>query len=127
MLRPKAKAAAEALFQAGAILTLATEPSQRFLLGDLRWNQDSGVFLFVAFGDDERDALYLPLDAVIEERDGSVRLFYVGLECAKLERIAAADVDDPDDYHIAWQLWQQVAPLRRDMIDRRFAHLAARV
>lgn len=123
LLLPKAKAAAETLFQNGGVLTLAGDPTSRFLLGDLRWHQNVGVFLFVAFGDDERDAHYLPLDAVVEDRDGSIRFSYVGLECAKLEKIADAAVDDPDDYHIAWQLWQQVAPLRGPLIDRWYKRL----
>lgn len=89
-------------------------------------DEDAGVFLFAAFGDDERDAVYLALDAILEEDDGTVRFFYVGFECAKLERIAQADVADPDDYHIAWQLWQQVAPLRRVLIERSYANLSAK-
>lgn len=125
-LQPQEKAAAEALFRRGAILTLASAPAQHFLAGEMRWHHDSGAFFFIAFGDGERDAHYLRIDALAADRDGSIRFFRDEEECAKLEEIAAAAVEDPEDYRIAWTLWQQVAPLQQALVDRCFAALAAR-
>ena len=126
-MRAKAKAAAETLFQRGAILTPAADPSHRFLVGELRWHADTGALLFVAFGEDERDAHFLAIDAITEERDGSIQFSHAGLACAKLEDIAGASVDDPDDYTIAWQLWQQVSPMRKALVNRCFAAIVEKV
>lgn len=115
------KAAAEAAFRHGAIVTVTDGDRAPFLLGELRWREGEGVFFFVAFGDDFRDALYLKVDAIAEERDGSIRFCSGGCECAKLEEIESADVEDSDDYKIAFQLWQQVAPLRQTVVERCFA------
>lgn len=124
-LQPQERATAEALFRRGAILTLAAAPGQHFLAGAMRWHEDSGAFFFVAFGDGEHDAHYLRIDALAEDRDGCIRFFGGNEECAKLEEIAAAAVEDPEDYRIAWTLWQQVVPLRQALVDRCFAALVA--
>lgn len=117
------KIAAEAVASRGAVLTLADEPGQQYLIGEMRWRDETGVLFFIAFGDGARDARHLAIDTVTEESDGRIRFSIGGMLRAKLERVELAAVADPDDYRIAWQLWQQVAPLQRSVIDRSFTAL----
>ena len=47
-----------------------------------------------------------------------------GRIAALLTPIEKSAVDDPEDYRVAWQLWQEVLPVRQKLIDRAFAGLA---
>lgn len=117
-LRSDARAAAEKLYRNGAILTFVGSPRTDVLLGDMRWADEDTVLFFVAYGEGPPDAWQLRFDSVVVEDDSSVSFSNEGRTMARLRRIEDADVVDPDDYRIAWQLWQQVVPLRRAVIER---------
>ena len=123
-LRQRERTAAEALCRRGAILTLADEPDQRYLVGHLRWQGDRGLAVFIAFGEGPRDVRRLVPDDITLERDGSVSLLCNQRGWAKLQSLEVADFEDADDYRIAWQLWQQVAPLHAALIERSYAEFA---
>lgn len=123
-LPASARTAVDALFRQGAILFVCAEADAPYLVGDLRWPGDSAVSVFIAFGDGPRDVRHFVLDDLVLEPDGGVSFRCTERICARLQAIERARVDDPDDYRIAWQLWQQVAPLRQTLIDRSYAEAA---
>ena len=110
------KVAAEKLFREGAILTI-TSGTGPILVGHFEWLADDRLFVFVAYGDAPKDAHILRFDQ-IQLVGGTIRLAREDRTIAELSRIEDSLVDDPNDYRIAWQLWQQVAPLRRELIER---------
>ena len=116
------EALVQKLVQDGAIMTLPGEPARRALIGDLRWTQ-GGVCWFAAFGDSPRDAHRVDFtDAQTEQRD-AIQFLKDRTTAACLSTIDAAGVEDPDDYRVAWQLWQQVAPLRTKLIEDSYNRL----
>lgn len=99
----------------GAVLSFENDVRPPMLVGEWSWLNDREVFVFPAHGDagDERvvecdEAVLLDTQIVGLKRRGSL--------VAQLAAINAAGLQDPDDYRVAWQIWQQVAPLVRDKI-----------
>ena len=99
----------------GAVLTLPGASPKHFLIGELTWLEDDRLFWFPAHGDagDERVLAYDELH-VIENH--TVSVLHEGRPVCRLSSIEVSGVDDPDDYRVAWQIWQQVAPLQRKRI-----------
>lgn len=98
-------------------MTVWHSPAEHYLVGDFSWLEGNRVFWFAANGDAGADAHVLDFDDVILDDDG-LHFFLEGRRVAVLESIGRARVEDPDDFRIAWQIWQQVAPLRRPLIAR---------
>src|SRR5262249_45607336 len=78
---------------------------------------------FVAHGDAKADAHGLDFDHVQVVDNLGLCFMRDGHVQAYLSPIGAAQVDDPDDYRIGWQIWREVAPLYDAMIERAFEHL----
>jgi hypothetical protein len=114
------RTAVDALYRAGAIATLATEP-RPILVGDIHWLPGTGLLLFAAYGDGPGDAHLVHFDSAVVNSSGSITFARGSKMEGTLHRIEEADLDDPDDYRIAWQLWQEVAPVHRPLIERCFA------
>lgn len=119
-----AEALAGRLVPEGSIMTVHQQPPAHFLVGSFRWLEPRRVFWFTACGNSVLDAHVLEFDdtEVVEEfalaflRDERLVGYLTGIECA--------GVDDPDDYRIAFQFWQEVAPLRTAFIEQCCATLA---
>jgi hypothetical protein len=109
--------ATQRLVAAGAIMTLPEPPCGQHLVGYLEWLEPQRVFWFNAYGESAEDGHLLDFDAlkVIEGR--GIYLSSQGVIVSQLTPIDQARLDDPDDYRIAWQLWQEVVPLRRPLIE----------
>lgn len=116
------RAALDVLVNTGAIATLSHEP-RPVLVGELQWIDERRILLFTAHGDSPADAHPLDFDDAIINSRGSVTFLRDNHVVSALHGIDDSDVGDLDDYRIAWQLWQEVAPLRRDFIGRCFAAL----
>lgn len=119
----RVRAAIDRLFEDGMIATLSDEP-RPILIGELEWSDGAGLVLFTAHGDGPADVHQLIFDDVMINSRGSATFLRAGDVVGALHAIDDADVDDPDDYRIAWQLWQEIAPARRDLIARCFATVA---
>lgn len=113
----------DSLFREGAVLAPAEEPHYRMLVGALRWSSSRAIFVFAAYGEDARDARLMQFDGAAVAENGVVHFSRNGRLLATLSPIEKSGVDDPDDYRIAWQLWQQVMPLRTQAIDRCYAEM----
>ena len=101
----------------GAIMTLEGSPVQHFLVGDFAWIGPRHVYWFAAHGDRDADAHLLEFEEV--DREGNhVHFLVSGKRVATIAAIDDTEVDDPDDFLIAWQIWQQVAPMRRMLLER---------
>jgi len=121
--RSPAERHAEILVRNGAVLTLAGAPLT--LVGHWEWLADGCVFCFPAFGDSERDARTIEFDETRDLGDAGICFLNARAIVGELTSVASARVDDPDDYRVAWQLWQQVKPLRMRFISRCLAAHAA--
>ncbi len=117
--KERAKVAGEELFAAGAIASLEGEP-RPILIGDLQWLEGSELVLFTAYGEGPADVHLVSFDEAIVNEEGSVTFMFEGHVVGSIHRIEDADVDDSDDYRIAWQLWQDVAPVHQPMIQRSY-------
>lgn len=117
--KERAKAAGEELFGGGAIASLHGEP-RPILIGDLQWLDGSELVLFTAYGEGPADVHLVAFDEAIVNDAGSVTFLFEGHVVGSIHRIEDADVDDTDDYRIAWQLWQDVAPVHQPMIQRSY-------
>lgn len=113
----------EQLIDGGAILTLPAVPLERMLVGQLSWIRPGCVLAFPAFGEDVADVRPIVYD--------HLQSFPFGLAFGAGNRIRAlltpiehAKVQDPADYRVAWSLWKEVHPMRRDLIDYLFATVA---
>jgi hypothetical protein len=106
----------------GAIMTLPGCPILRSLVGHFVWLDPQRVFWFTAYGDTVADGHLLEFETT---RASSAGVYFLnkGQVAACLTNIDEAGVDDPDDYRIAWQLWQEVAPLRSGLIEEACAQL----
>lgn len=107
----------------GAILRTPGRPPGD-LVGEWRWQGDDGAFWFTAFGDAARDAHVLRFESFHSVPNLGVCFYRDGVVAATLSPIDATQLEDPDDYRVAWKLWQQVAPLRRGFIDQCSRNLA---
>ncbi|HUR60487.1 MAG TPA: hypothetical protein VM029_22380 [Opitutaceae bacterium] len=105
------------IVQAGAIMTRRDDEAGRHLVGELRWLENDQLFWFTAYGENLSDAHWLRFDDV--RCVANCGLYFLQDEniVAYLCTIDAAGVEDPDDYRIAWQWWQQVGPLRAALIE----------
>jgi hypothetical protein len=103
------------LAAAGAIMTVQGNPDQHLLVGYFEWIGSNRVFWFNANGSDDHDANVLEFDRV-SLATGEIGFVRAGRLAGCLVAIDAARVDDRDDYRIAWQIWQQVAPMQQAKI-----------
>lgn len=117
---PSVRAAVERLLATGAIVTLSGEP-RPILVGACEWRDARHCLLFAAHGDAVADAHAMAFDEALVNAGGSVTFLRDDHVVGALHAIDDADVDDPDDYRIAWQLWEEVAPMRQAFIERCFA------
>jgi hypothetical protein len=102
----------------GAVLHVWNSPVRCFLVGELQWIDLNRMFWFTAHGDREDDGHVLEFDRA-EFIDGEgVQFFRRGSRVGLLTAIGTAAVDDPEDYSVAFSLWQQVAPCTRPLIER---------
>lgn len=102
----------------GAVLKVWNSPARHFLVGDLSWIDSNRMFWFTAHGDREDDGHLLEFDRA-EVMDGEgVQFFNAGKRVGLMTEIGRSDVDDPEDYSVAFALWQQVAPRTRPLIER---------
>lgn len=128
MLPPSHLAArdiAEQIAASGGIITLPGVPLIRQLVGQLRWGGDHSVFWFTAFGDGEGDAHALRFDEIQVHPVGVCFVDRSGI-VAFMAPIEKAAVEDPEDYRVAWKLWQEVVPMRQKVISDALIKLAAR-
>lgn len=107
------------LVAGGAILTLPGVPLTRILIGECRLLDESRVAVFPAFADRADDLKTLHFDSlgvhpygVAFSKEGAVQAFVAAIHEARVE--------DPDDYCVAWSLWQELHPLRQELIDEAF-------
>lgn len=104
----------------GGILMEPGQPPA--LVGELSWEDAGTVLWFAAFGDQPRDAHRLTFDQAECSGDRVVFRTY-GRIVAELADVDHSCVDDPDDYRTAWQLWQQILPMRTPFILRCYERL----
>ena len=112
-----AKAASEGLATNGAIAILSGEP-RPILIGDLQWLEAQELLLFTAYGDAPIDAHRVRFEEALVHESGRITFLRGGHAVAAIQRIEDAEIDDPDDYRIAYGLWRDVAPLYRQLIER---------
>lgn len=112
-----AKSASAVLSTNGAIAILTGEP-RPILIGDLQWLDGQELLIFTAYGDAPTDAHRIHFDEALVHDSGNITFMCGGHVVATIQRIEDADIDDPDDYRIAYQLWRDVAPLYRPLIER---------
>ena len=120
---PIAASAVHRLMTAGAIMTLFGSRPEQHLVGHLEWLGPERLFWFTAYGESVSDGHLLEFDALHAREDRGVFFSRGGSLVSSLTLIEEAEVEDPDDYRIAWQLWQEVAPLRRRLIEASCATL----
>jgi hypothetical protein len=97
--------------------TVWHSPAEHFLVGDFAWLGPTQVFWFAANGDSTADEHVLEFEQV-EQKDDGLHFFAGGRRVGLLSAIEEAAVEDPDDFRIAWQIWQQIAPLRGGLLER---------
>ena len=117
---------AERLAEQGAVMMQPGHPIRRYLVGSFRWVSPDRVAWFVAHGEDEEDVHLLVFDQV-QIVDGHGVCFLRQSEVlGYLTAIDHAQLDDPDDYRIGWQLWLEVAPLKTALIERALQRIPSR-
>lgn len=92
------------------------------LVGELRWLGPAQIGWFPAFADRPEDARVFVYDRA-EVSPARAAFYAHGAVVAELTQIDQTVVEDPDDYRIGWQLWLEVAPLRRRFVDACFERL----
>lgn len=97
-------------------MTVWHSSPEHFLVGEFAWLTPTRVFWFAANGDSDADVHTLEFEHVIRKRDG-LHFFHDGKQVGQLAPIDQAHVEDPEDFRVAWQIWQTVAPTRRALID----------
>lgn len=120
---PLSQVFAERLVSQGAVLTLAGLPLRRHLVGCLRWAEPNLILWFVAHGDSERDGHALSFEEIQVVPGTGIAFLQDGAVLAYLTSISSAQLEDPDDYLIGWQIWREVAPLHEAVMARAFARL----
>lgn len=109
---------ASELAAAGAVLHVLCPTPAVYLVGDLQWITPRRVFWFTAHGDRPDDGHVLDFDAANVVAATSVEFVWDGRVVAHLTAIPFADVDDADDYAVAFSIWQQVGPSYRTRIEQ---------
>jgi hypothetical protein len=112
------ESATSRLVAQGAILTVWNSPASHYLVGELRWIDAHRLFWFTAHGDRPEDGHVLEFDRADACDPATIHFFLRRKRVALLSNIPQAQVDDPEDYTVAFALWQQVAPCTRALIDR---------
>ncbi len=115
-LAVSAQGLAEKIVSGGAIVTLMKDTVQRYLVGHFTWVDPHRIFWFTAHGDAAEDGHVLDFEELRLVPNQRISFYRAGKRIACLATIRAAGLEDPDDYHIAWQLWQEVAPRRAKLI-----------
>lgn len=109
----------------GAVLQVWNSPVRAYLVGELHWLDPNRMFWFTAHGDREDDGHVLEFDAAEVVDGDAVHFFRRGSRVGRLAGIATAGVDDPEDYTVAFSLWQQVAPRTQPLIRKARARFEA--
>ena len=104
------------LVASGAIITLPGLPLERMLVGEFRWLRDQLAFVFPAFGESVSDARLVPCDGIKVHAFG-ICFAFRGRITGLLSPIEKSAVEDPDDYRIAWTLWNEVVLIKRPALD----------
>ena len=125
-VRMTPRCASATLATNGAIAILPGEP-RPILIGDLQWLEGDEILIFTAYGDAPSDAHHVCFDEALVHASGNITLMRAGQVAATFQRIEDADIEDPDDYRIAYQLWRDVAPLYQSRIERCYAALRSAV
>jgi hypothetical protein len=102
----------------GAVLTVWNSPARHFLVGEISWIDSNHLFWFTAHGDRVEDGHLLEFDRAELVKGRNVAFYREGKRVGLLADIADAKVEDPEDYSVAFALWQQVAPRTRPLIER---------
>jgi hypothetical protein len=106
-----------ALVDTGAVLELVGA-ARCFLVGEIAWIGPERLFWYTAHGDCEADGHALDFD-VAEVIDPTCVVFgWHGRQVARLTSIHRANVDDYDDYAMAFTIWRQVGPRMKPLIER---------
>lgn len=100
-----------------AVITVWQSPPESYLVGQLQWLSESRLFFFAANGDGPADAHQLEFDSSLLD-SGAVRFFRAGKLVGLLTPLERADVPDPEDYRVGWQIWQTNAPMKQPLIDQ---------
>lgn len=114
------RAPAEQMFARGAVINRVKSPPT--LVGDFLWEEPNRILWFAAFGDQVSDAQSFEFHYA-RVTGWSLHFRHSGGREMEMTPIEHAAVEDPDDYRIAWQLWQQVAPLRIALIRHAYDQL----
>ncbi|PTX92683.1 hypothetical protein DB354_15285 [Opitutus sp. ER46] len=109
------------------MLQVGPAPTRTFLVGSFRWIDAHRVFWFTAHGDRLDDGHVLEFDAAEIVDGGGVQFLAAGRRVGVLIAIGCAQLDDPEDYQVAFSLWQQVAPCTRALIERSCAQFDVEV
>ncbi len=107
----------ERLAAKGAVLSYGGDGGQPMLIGDWACSGSRRVFAFPAHGNVGDEHVFEFDEAVLLDTQ-IVGFLRGGQLVAQLSAIGAASLTDPDDYRVAWQIWQQVAPMVRGKIVR---------
>ncbi len=120
----RAFAMIEHIVREGGIMTLPGSPLERHLVGHFEWLADSEAFMFPAFGERNADGRLIAFTELSVSTTGVC--FINGARIAGyLCAIDKAALEDPDDYRVAWRLWQEVLPRQRRVIENARAHSLA--
>jgi hypothetical protein len=107
----------------GAVLTLPGTPPITILVGRLFFCEPGVALVFPAFGEAPEDTLVLKFDHTAAYPFGVA--FCRGNDvCALLGPIEQARLEDPDDFKVAWQLWNEMEALRSGVTEYSIAVVA---
>jgi hypothetical protein len=112
---------AESIFRQGAVLHRAN--CAAVLLGDFRWEEPHLIRWFLAFGDRETDVGEFSFHYAHAEASRA-EFRHAGGSLVEIITIDEAQVEDRDDFRVAWQIWQHVAPLQAKRIETAYGRLA---
>ncbi len=102
----------------GAVFEVLNGTPDCQLVGELSWLDAHHVFWFVAHGDRENDGHVLEFDRAEVLDPHRVQFYQGATRIGRLTDIASSCVEDPEDYTVAFALWQQVAPRTQGLIRR---------
>lgn len=114
------------LIARGAVLSSARIETP-ILIGEARWTSSGALLLFAAFGERCEDVITIRNADVARVAENCIVWFQAGSPTFQLSEIERATLSDPEDYRIAWQLWQQIIPLKRSVIESYFDLVETRV
>jgi hypothetical protein len=120
IVQRQVREASHQIVQDGSVLGVLDSPARYDLVGALQWIDANHVMWFVAHGDSEADAHLLEFDRVQAVDTLGLCFLKDDRVIGYLAPIDAAQLEDPDDYRIGWQIWKEVSPLYDTMIERAF-------